>query len=222
MKKNLHFLLTALIVLSGMMCLAQTDYSTTYTSNVTLSTTGGTSASACKVDIGQAQYDGIKAGTGSVSGAWKVTVPSGTQYLHLHVAAWKNTNVTLTVNPSGLSGNIALTSDQGMTSNSPFTFSGDPSSSDFYKVITFSDALTEDTDMTFTATGGTRFVVFGVQAEDGGSNPPVAQTVATPTFSPDEGTYTALFSASAEDCRSRVDFKVKGARVQCHDVMRSK
>ena len=38
----------------------------------------------------------------------------------------------------------------------------------------------------------------------------------------DEGTYTALFSASAEDCRSRVDFKVKGARVQCHDVMRSK
>jgi beta-glucosidase len=38
----------------------------------------------------------------------------------------------------------------------------------------------------------------------------------------DEGTYTALFSASAEDCRSRVDFKVKSARVQCHDVMRSK
>ncbi|MCR4852132.1 MAG: glycoside hydrolase family 3 C-terminal domain-containing protein [Prevotella sp.] len=36
----------------------------------------------------------------------------------------------------------------------------------------------------------------------------------------DGGTYTALFSASAEDIRARSDFKVKAAKVAAHDVLR--
>ena len=111
MKRKLTFLLTALLLLTRMSLWGQSDYSSTYTSNVTLSTTGGTSATNCKVIISNVQYDGIKAGTGNVAGAWKVTVPAGTQYLHLHVAAWKNDNVTLTVTPSGLVSDIALTSN---------------------------------------------------------------------------------------------------------------
>lgn len=38
----------------------------------------------------------------------------------------------------------------------------------------------------------------------------------------DGGTYTALFSASADDSRQRADFKVKAATVKCHDVLRPK
>ena len=144
---------------------AATDWSKVYISNVTLSTSGGTSASTCKVAIGGTQYDGLKAGTGKVAGAVKITVPSGTTKLHLHFAAWNGENVTLTVTPSGYSSGIALTANSGIANNSPFTFSGDPSTSSYYKTIEFSAALTADTDLTFTATGGNRFVVWGVNNE---------------------------------------------------------
>ena len=162
---------------------AQGDYSTDYTGNVTLSTTGGTSASACVVKIQQGtntvnSYDGIKAGTSKVAGAVKITVPSGTKYLHLHTAAWNNESVTLAVSPSVYSDDISLTSDSGVSGNSPFTLgSYNKASTDYYKVITFDSALTEATDVTFTATSGKRFVVWGVTAEDEGSTLAVATSV---------------------------------------------
>ena len=154
---------------------AQGDYSTDYTGNVTLSTTGGTSASTCVVKIQDGtvvnSYDGIKAGTSKVAGAIKITVPSGTKYLHMHVAAWNNETVTLAVTPEGYSDNISLTADAGVSNNSPFTLASyNKAATDYYKVITFASALTADTDLTFKATGGKRFVVWGVTAEaDGGS-----------------------------------------------------
>ena len=167
MKRSLSLCLTAILLLTGVLCWAQSNYSTTYTSNVTLSTEGGTNASTCKVKVNDVDYDGIKAGTSSKAGAWKVTVPAGTTYLHLHVAAWKSENVTLTASPSGLVEDIALTNNDGISNNSPYTFNGDPSSSNYYKVISFSN-LTADTDITFSATSGKRFVVFGVNSETGG------------------------------------------------------
>ena len=146
---------------------AQSDFSTDYTGNVTLSVNGGTSASACKVKISNTDYDGIKAGIGSKAGAMKITVPAGTKYLHIHAAGWNNENVTLTVtNGSTTVTTISLTANSGISGNSPFIFDGVPSSTDYYKVITFSSALSDDKDYTFTATGGKRFVVFGVNAED--------------------------------------------------------
>ena len=122
-------LLCALIVGSGTMW-GQSDKSTDYSGNVTLSTTGGSNASACKVIIGGTEYDGIKAGTSKNVGAVQITVPSGTKYLHLHVAAWNGETVTLAVTPDSYSDDIALTANTGIASNSPFTFSGDPSTSD--------------------------------------------------------------------------------------------
>ena len=163
---------------------AQGDYSTDYTGNVTLSTTGGTSASACVVKIQQVgtttvnSYEGIKAGTSSKTGAVKITVPSGTKYLHLHTAAWNNESVTLAVSPSVYSDDISLTSDSGVSGNSPFTLgSYNKASTDYYKVITFESALTEATDLTFTAKSGKRFVVWGVTAEVEGSSLAVATSV---------------------------------------------
>ncbi len=142
------------------------DNSSNFTGNITLSTAGGTSASDCVIAISGTDYNGIKAGTGKIAGAVKITVPAGTKFLHLHVAGWKGENVTLTVTPSGYSSNIALTSDDGISNNSPFTFSGNASSGDFYQVIEFTNPLASDTILTFTATSGKRFVVWGVTSQE--------------------------------------------------------
>ena len=171
---------------------AQSDYSSDYTGNVTLSTTGGTQTNTCKVVLNGTEYSGIKAGTSKVAGAMKIIVPSGTKYLHIHAAGWKGETVTLSVTPSGYSSNIALTSNDGISSNSPFTFDGDASSSDYYKVVTFGTALTNDTELTFSATSGKRFVIWGVTAENESAIP----TVATPMFDPASGTYSEAQSVT--------------------------
>ena len=174
MKKNFTLLIAALTLLtfliSPMAMRGQSDYSTDYTGNITLSTTGGSNASDCLVVIGDAQYAGIKAGTSSKTGSVMITVPTGTKYLHLHVAAWNNSTASLAVTPTGYSDNIELTANTGITYNSPFTFDGDPSTGEYYKVITFSDAMAAETELTFTAVGGKRFVVWGVTSEEEGSS----------------------------------------------------
>lgn len=174
MKKNFTLLITALTLLtfliSPMAMRGQSDYSADYTGNITLSTTGGSNASDCLVVIDGVEYAGIKAGTSSKAGAVMVSVPSGTKYLHLHVAAWNNSTVSLAVTPEGYSDNIGLTANTGIANNSPFTFNGDPSTGDYYKVVTFSDAMAAETELTFTAVGGKRFVIWGVTAEEEGSS----------------------------------------------------
>ena len=194
----------------------QSDYSSTYTSNVTLSTSGGTSASSCKVSINSTEYDGIKCGTSSKPGAWKVTVPKDTKYLHLHLAAWSGESVKLSVTPSDYSSDISLTANTGISgSSSTYTFSGDPFTSDYYKVITFSNSLTSDTQLTFTATTGKRFVVFGVNAENGipsiatdveirpttimaGSSGTFYETVTTPDAVNHSNMFTTSWSSDVE------------------------
>lgn len=144
------------------------DQSTNYKGNVTLSTSGGSNASTCSVTIGTQDYDGIKAGASKKVGAVAITVPSGTKYLHLHVAAWNGETVSLAVTPEGYSESISLTSDSGVSGiGSTFDVDDSKCPTDYYKVITFDDALTEDTQLTFTASGtnAKRFVIWGVYAE---------------------------------------------------------
>ncbi len=175
-------LLVTLAIPMGMR--GQSDYSSDYTGNITLSTEGGANASECVINISNTDYDGIKAGTSKNTGAVMITVPSGTKYLHIHAAAWNGTTCSLTVTPEGYSDAIALTANSGIANNPPFTFNGDASTSDYYKVIAFSNALTSATDLTFTATGGNRFVIWGVTSEEEGS----PALVAIPTFNPTSGT----------------------------------
>ena len=148
---------------------AQSDYSTTYTSNVTLSSSGGTSASVCTVN----GHSGIKCGTGSVAGAMKLTAPQGAKYLHIHVAGWNNEDVTVSVSPNtNISPNsIRLTSDSDISGNSPFNLSGTESSNNYYKVITFTTPLESNTQLTFSATSGRRFVIWGVNSEEEADGP---------------------------------------------------
>ena len=156
-------LLFALIV-GSTSAWAQSDYSATCTNNVTL--TAGSNSSACTVD----DYDGVKCGTAKKAGSVSFTVPSGSKYLHIHVAAWSGlSDATISISPNGngVPASISLTSDTGISGNSPFTLTG--SSTDFYKVITFTNALTSDTE--YTITSDTRFVIWGVNSEAESSDP---------------------------------------------------
>lgn len=151
----------------------QSDKSAVYTSNVTLSTTGGTSASTAQVSISSTSYDAIKAGTSGTAGAVRITAPAGTKYLHLHIAAWNGETVNVSLSPNGNlnASYLTTTADAGIKSSTPFTLSSPTKApTDYYKVLTFKTALASNTNITITAgansTSGNRFVIWGVNSEE--------------------------------------------------------
>ncbi|MBQ8701874.1 MAG: Ig-like domain-containing protein [Prevotella sp.] len=166
-------LLFALIVGSTNAWADASDYSAVYTSNVTLSTTGGTKATASTMSIGGKSYSAMKLGSSGNSGNFKVTFPVGTKYIHLHVAAWSGKNSN-TLSFSGISNYtpntaITLTANTGVSGNSTsYTFgtttgNSEPNSANHYKVITLENALTSSTAVTITCSE--RCVIWGVNAE---------------------------------------------------------
>lgn len=167
-------LLCALIV--GGSAWGQSDKSSIYTSNVTLSATGGTKATASTIVINDANYSAMKLGSSGNSGSFKVTFPAGTKYIHLHAAGWNGKSNTL--NLSAITNNsyssptlpISLKANTGISgSSSTYTFgsgTGDsnPNSSDHYIVITLSSALTAATDITISCSE--RCVIWGINSEE--------------------------------------------------------
>ena len=139
-----------------------TDYSTLETSNVTLSTTGGTNAYTATVN----GEDALKGGKSGGAGTVKITVPSGTTTLHLHAAGWDGETVVLGVTaPSGVTvspSSLSLTSNSAISgSSTDYTLSD---VADYYFSLTLS-GVSADSELTFAATSGKRFVIWGVNAE---------------------------------------------------------
>ena len=151
-------------------------WASVYTSNVTLSTEGGTSASAAKIKFYGEEgdgYDAIKAGTGSAQGAVVVNVPAGATALHFHAYSWYNETVELTVTaPTGVtvtpSEAIAINKNSGISgSSSTYTLAeGSDPKTDAYYAVSLS-GNTEPVALTISATSGKRFVLFGVNQEGG-------------------------------------------------------
>lgn len=141
---------------------APSGFATTYTSNVTMK--DGTNSSAANVVIGGTKYDAIKAGNSKQSGTMTVKVPAGTKKLHIHAAAWKGKNVTISISGATVSPKeISLLGDSGLTgSETTFTLAGDPTN--YYYEIGLSGVETETT-LTLKPKTNIRFVVFGVNAE---------------------------------------------------------
>ncbi len=169
MKKT--FLFIAALAMSFMAAQAA-DWSTAYSSNVELSTEGGTSASAAKVVIGGTEYDAIKAGASKVAGACVVTIPATTKTLHFHAAGWNKEKVTLDVNGT----EFTLVADAGVSNTSPFTLENNPATEDYF---TFDpQGATTITIAASETTAGKRFVLFGVNADDGDTpTPPTKELV---------------------------------------------
>ena len=154
-------LLCALVAGSGSVW-AQSDYSSVYTSNVALPSSG-----SCKVKIGNTEYNGIKLGSNGNGGSATISVPAGTKYIHLHVAAWNNksTGFSYKVGNGNEISISNITSNSGIANNSPFTFSGDASTTAYYKVITLANTLEDATNITFKSSKE-RVVFWGLNTEE--------------------------------------------------------
>ncbi len=146
----------------------QSDKSAVYTSNVTLPTSG-TSVSSCNVSIGGNTYSATKLGKNGSGASATITAPSGTKYIHIHIAAWKGKSTTLTVQNGSttLLNEESLTADNGITgSSTTFTLSTPANATtNYYKVITLSTALTSSATITITA-NSERAVFWGVNTEE--------------------------------------------------------
>ena len=91
-------------------------------------------------------------------------------------------SLSVTPNTNISPSSITLTSDDGISNNSPFTLSTPTNApTNYYKVITFTNALTSNTDFTFSATSGKRFVIWGVNAEEEDTDPTISATPASLT-----------------------------------------
>ena len=136
------------------------DYATTYTSNTTF--TAVDNASDAKVNIDGKEYDAMKVGTSKKGGSMSVTVPAGTTKLHIHAVGWKGKTPDIAISGATVSpASIKLSSDTGISNNTPFTLTGD--AKDYYYELSLSD-ITAETTLTFTSENA-RFVIFGVNAE---------------------------------------------------------
>lgn len=144
-------------------------WATVYTSNITLTTAGGTQASAAQVRLTTqgTKYDAIKVGTSNTkSGEVKVTVPAGTTKLHYHAYGWSGESTTLTISaPEGVTvtpTSQSLISNTGISSSTPFTFAENSHPElDAYYCLTLTGV---DEEKTLTFANNKRFVLFGVNA----------------------------------------------------------
>ena len=141
-------------------------WSTVYTSNVTMAK-GTTSYDNQSIVINGTSYNGIKVGTSSSGGSMTVTVPAHKTRLYIHIGAWNGESGSV-VSISGNNGtpspsSLTLWYSNGFKLTSPFTFAGDPSSSNFFRIITIPDSATQTT-LTFTSEK--RFIIWGCNVDD--------------------------------------------------------
>ena len=140
----------------------ETDWSKTYTSNVTIS--------GAKVIIGGEEYDAIQVGTTKKAGSKTFKVPANTTKLYLHVVGWNReggkTHTIATSVGTISSSSIKTTADSGANSSSPFTLSSnDYSSSDYFYEFTLSGVTSEATITISNSAKESRGVYFGINAE---------------------------------------------------------
>ena len=134
--------------------------------------TPGTNGSTASVN----GKDAVKCGTSKNSGDMTITVGAGATQLTLYAAAWKGVNgASISIaTPDGVTADpasLALTADDGISNNSPFTLAG--TEANFKFEVTLSGV--GDGGATFTLSCAKRFVVWGAEYE-AGEVPPVEPT----------------------------------------------
>ena len=141
----------------------ETDWSSTYSSNITLSTAGGTKATSAKVKIADNEYSAMKLGTSDNSGNFTISVPAETTKLYLFAAGWNGKTNTITLSGANVSPSTAqtLTADSGLSgSPTTFTIAGNPST--YFFEFSF-DLGSSAQNITISCSE--RCVVWGVNAE---------------------------------------------------------
>ncbi len=144
------------------------DYATTYTSNVTLPTSG-TNAYDASATISSTEYDAAKLGKSGAGGTSTFSIPSGTTTIYLHAYSWYNEDNTITLSvPSGVT--ISPSTDVSLPRNSNFSGSSNDYTLDTpdgtqFKEFTLTGVNAAKT-VTIESTG--RALVFGINAVSSG------------------------------------------------------
>lgn len=170
MKKRFTILIAAAVMLLAIMLqpVRLWGQATTYTSNVTLPTSG-TNVYSCKVSISSTTYSAVRLGKTSTTGSGSITVPSGTVKLFVHCAGWSGEtgNLTLSTSATGVTitpSTMSLTADSGISgSSSTYTLNASNASTSYFKEFTLS-GVTTTTTITLTSPNNKRCVVWGVNA----------------------------------------------------------
>ena len=141
----------------------ETDWSSTYSSNIKLSTSGGTKAVSAKVKIADTEYSAMKLGSSGNKGNFTISVPAGTTRLYLFAAGWNGKTNKITLSGANVSPSTAqtLTADSGVSSTSTtFTIAGIPSTY-FFEFSFDSSSSAQNIKISCSE----RCVVWGVNAE---------------------------------------------------------
>lgn len=160
--------LTSKVTVSGLAVTAapaggETDWSSTYTSNITLSTSGENRATSAKVKITNTEYSAMKLGSNGNSGNFTISVPAGATKLYLFAAGWNGKTNTITLSGANVLPYTAqtLTADSGVSGQSTtYTIAGTPST--YFFEFSF-DSSSSAQNITISCSE--RCVVWGVNAE---------------------------------------------------------
>lgn len=149
-------------------------WATVYSSNVTVG------AEEYKIKIlksgSTTEYDEFKGqryGSGSAAGVATINIPANTQTLHFHAAGWNNEDVQLTVTMSNgtvtlfeMTGTDFLVREANVAGNGKEYIIATPTN-EYYSIDLSQQTIGQDEEITFTATAGKRFALFGVNQEGG-------------------------------------------------------
>ena len=115
------------------------------------------------------EFEGQRYGSGSAVGVATIYVPQGTQKLHFHAAGWNNENITLSVkvNDVDYSNTFGVLVKEPDVQGNGKTYIIATPVDEYYCIDLSSYTITENSEIKFTATGGNRFVLFGVNQEGG-------------------------------------------------------
>lgn len=145
-------------------------WATVYSSNVTVGKENYTikilkPGSTTEYD----EFEGMRYGTGNAPGVATITIPASTQALHFHAAAWNTETVTLEVKVGAETYPLTfgeLVKEANIKGNGT-TYELSTPIDEYYMLDLSSYTIADNTVITFTATGGNRFVLFGVNQEGG-------------------------------------------------------
>ncbi len=130
--------------------------------------TPGTNGYEAVVKVGTAENPAVKVGTSSKGGDVTISgIPATATKVTIHIAGWKDKTVEVSVEATNATVDktaLTLVNNAGMTSNSPFTLSGEEAP---YVVIFNLTNVTGEVSLKLSSadSNSARFVVWGVTAE---------------------------------------------------------
>ncbi len=135
-----------------------------FASNVTFAAGGSSQLGKIKVNGGSTEFDCLKMGTGSKTGAGTVTLPAGTSKVSFYAIGWTSTGTTLVAEIGGNSQEIAVAANSSVSGNSPWNVTVTASD---YHTISLGAPLAAETvaNVSTVSNGGTRCILFGIKAE---------------------------------------------------------